>query len=84
MIYCSATFLIVLLVAGLLALGWRAYQNHLEIARLRRSGFRRLAFRRYHRGGADPELLRCLAELTLLVLLLVALLGWLAAEAPRW
>ncbi len=80
----AATFLIVLLAAGLLALGWRTRQNHLELSRLRRNGHRRLAFRRYRRGAADPDFLRALAELTLLVLLLVALLGWMGLQAPRW
>ena len=84
MMYAVSITLILLLAAALLALGWRAYQNHQEIARLRRNGYRRLAMRRYRRGGADPELLQALAELTLLVLLLVAVLGWLGAAAPRW
>jgi 4-hydroxybenzoate polyprenyltransferase len=84
MMYALAITVILLLAAALLALGWRAYQNHQEIERLRRNGCRRLAFRRYHRGGAEPELLQALAELTLLVLLLVAVLGWMGAAAPRW
>ena len=84
MMYAVSITLILLLAAALLALGWRAYQNHQEIARLRRNGYRRLAMRRYRRGGADPELLQALAELTLLVLLLVAVLGWLGAAVPKW
>ncbi len=82
----AASLIIVLLGAGLLALGWHAYQNHLEISRLRRNGHRRVACRRLsHRGCVPPDLLRCLAELCLLVLLLAAVLGWLgAADPPGW
>ena len=84
MMYTVST-LVLLLAAALLALGWRAYQNHLEIMRLRRNGHRRVALRRYRRGAAHPDLLRGLAELGLLVLLLLALLGWLgAADPPGW
>jgi hypothetical protein len=74
---------ILLLAAALLALGRQAYHNHHEIQRLRRSGHRRLALRRYPRGCADPEMLRGLAELCLLVLLLVAVLGWLGLAPGR-
>ena len=84
MMYALAITLILLLAAALLALGWRAHQNHREITRLRRNGCRRLAMRRYRRGAAEPELLQALAELTLLVLLLVAVLGWLGVATPRW
>lgn len=84
MMYALSTTVIVLLAAALLALGWRAYQNHLEITRLRRNGHRRVALRRYRRGGVHPDFLRGLAELGLLVLLLLAVLGWLAADPPRW
>lgn len=82
MMMYAAVFFIVLLAAGLLALGWRAYQNHLEISRLRRNGYRRVAARRQLRGGVHPEFLRVLAELGLLVLLLATLLGWMGLETP--
>lgn len=81
MMYAVAITVIGLLAAALLGLGWRAYQNDQELRRLRRCGHRRLAFRRYRRGGVEPELLQALAELTLLVLLLVAVLGWLGVAA---
>ena len=83
----AVSLIIVLLGAGLLALGWHAYQNHLEISRLRRNGHRGLACRRLsQRGGVHPEFLRTLAELCLLLLLLLAaVLGWLgAADPPGW
>ena len=81
----ATSFLIVLLGAALLALGWRAYQNHLEITRLRRNGYRRMAIRHYRRGCVQPDFLRGLAELFLLVLLLATVLGWLgAADPPGW
>lgn len=80
----AASLLIVLLAAGLLALGWRTYQNHLEISRLRRNGWRRVAGRHCRRGAVHPEFLRALAELGLLVLLLATLLGWLGAGPPGW
>jgi hypothetical protein len=79
----AVSLIIVLLGAGLLALGWQAYQNHLEISRLRRNGHRRVACRRLsERGGVHPDFLRALAELSLLVLLLAAVLGWLGAADP--
>ena len=84
MTYAFTITLIVLLAAVMLALGWRTYQNHQEIMRLRRNGYRRVALRRYKRGGAEPELLQALAELTLLVLLLVAVLGWMGVGHVRW
>jgi len=78
--------LIGLLGAALLALGWRAWQNHLEITRLRRNGHRRVACRRLSdRGAVHPDFLRGLAELLVLLLLLGAVLGWLgASEPPTW
>ncbi|WP_395746635.1 hypothetical protein [Prosthecobacter sp.] len=85
MISAAACLLILLLAVGLLALGWRAWQNHLEITRLRRGGGHRrvrVPFRRHHRGAVDPDLLRGLAELCLLILLLSALCGWLALHLP--
>jgi len=84
MMYAASICAIVLLASALLALGQRAYRNHLEIKRLRLNGCRRMAWRRYRRGGADPDMLRGLAELCLLVLLLVALLGWLGVSPPVW
>lgn len=82
MMYAASLMMIALLGAGLLALGWRAWQNHLEISRLRRNGHRRVACRQYRRGSVPPDFLRGLAELLLLVLLLVSLLGWLGMAAP--
>lgn len=78
----AVSSLIVLLAAGLLALGWRAWQNHLELSRMRRNGWRRVAGRQYRRGAVHPDFLRGLAELALLVLLLASVLGWLGATAP--
>ena len=81
----ATTLIIALLAAALLAFAWRAWQNHLELRELRRNGHRRVAWRRYYRGGVHPEFLRALAELCLLVLLLAAVLGWLgAADPPGW
>jgi hypothetical protein len=37
-----------LLSIALLALGWRAYQNHLEIQRLRANGHRKISPRHPH------------------------------------
>lgn len=54
----TVTTLIALLGAGLLALGWRTWQNHLELSRLRRNGWRRVACRAYRRGGVHPDFLR--------------------------
>lgn len=78
----AVSLLIVLLGAALLALGWRAYQNHLEITRLRRNGHRRVACRSYRRACVHPDFLRGLAELAVLVLLLATVLGWLGAADP--
>lgn len=78
----AVTSLIALLGAGLLALGWRAWQNHRELSRLRRNGWRRVACRPYRRGCVHPDFLRLLAELLVLVLLLVSVLGWLGAGEP--
>ena len=82
----AVSILIGLLGAALLALGWRAWQNHLEITRLRRNGHRRVACRRLSdRRAVHPDFLRGLAELLVLLLLLGAVLGWLgAAEPPAW
>jgi hypothetical protein len=74
----ACAILIALLAVALLMLGLRAYRNEQEIRRLRRNGHRRLAFRRCcQRGWVDANFLRCLAELTLLLLLLAAVFGWL-------
>lgn len=72
-----------LLAAGLLVLGVRAYRNHLEIKRLQRNGYRKLAFRLSSRGCVDVDFLRCMAELTLLLLLLATVFGWLGHQSPR-
>lgn len=80
----AVSLLILLLGVALLALGWRAWQNHLEITRLRRNGHRRVACRRLsQRGAVHPDFLRGLAELLVLLLLLGAVLGWLGAAEPR-
>ena len=84
MTYAFSITLIVLLAAVMLGLGWRTYQNHEEIMRLRRNGYRRLAMRRYRRGSVEPGLLQALAELSLLVMLLVAVLGWMGVAGARW
>ncbi len=83
MTYLAAFILAILLVA-LSVLGWRAFQNHLEISRLRRNGHRRVAARRLSdRGSVDHDFLRGIAELLLLLLLLAAVLGWLAHSDPQ-
>lgn len=75
---------IILLASALLALGWRAWQNHLEIIRLKRNGYRKLAFRRQsERGSIDFDIIRGLAELLVLLLMLGAVLGWLAHSTPQ-
>ena len=80
----AVSLLILRLGVALLALGWRAWQNHLEITRLRRNGHRRVACRRLsQRGAVHPDFLRGLAELLVLLLLLGAVLGWLGAAEPR-
>jgi hypothetical protein len=79
----SLTGLLGLLATALLIMGGRAYRNHLEIRRLERNGCRKLAFRRAGRGCVDVDFLRCMAELTLLLLLLASVFGWLGHQAPR-
>ena len=75
---------IILLASALLALGWHAWQNHLEIERLRKNGYRRLYFQRpSNRGHVDHGFLRGLAECLFLLLMLGAVLGWLAHSTPQ-
>ena len=74
----------VLLGAALLVLGWRTWLRHQDIERLRRNGWRRIAMRQARRGWVDPDFVRSLSELTLLVLMLVSVLGWLGAGTPHW
>jgi len=83
MIYLAA-FILLILSACLSAFGWRALQNHREISRLRRNGYRRVAARRLvDRGSVDHDFLRGIVELLLLILLLAAVLGWLAHSDPH-
>ena len=74
---------IVLLAAALLALGARAYRNHQVIKRLERNGYRKMSFRLASRGCVDADFLRCMAELTLLLLLLAAVFGWMGHQGAR-
>lgn len=63
---------------ALLICGVRAVLNHLELRRLKRNGYRKLVFRRMsERGSVDADFLRGIAEGCLIILLLVALFGWL-------
>ena len=74
---------IILLASAILALGWRAWQNHIEIIRLKRNGYRKLAFRQQsERGSIEHDFLRGLAELIVLLLLLASILGWLSHSDP--
>lgn len=73
----------VLLGVALLVLGWRAWLRHQDIERLRRNGWRRIAMRQARRGWVDPDFVRSLSELTLLVLMLVSVLGWLGAGSTH-
>jgi hypothetical protein len=76
MIYALALFTIALLSA-LVWLGYNAIVNHREVQRLKRNGYRKLAARRYRRGFIESEIVQALAELTLLILLLIAVFGWM-------
>jgi len=83
MTYAISTALIIL-ASAILALGWRAWQNHLEIERLRKNGWRKLTFRPpSNRGHVDHGFLRGLAEFFVLLLMLGAVLGWLAHSTPQ-
>lgn len=73
----------VLLGVALLVLGWRAWLRQQDIERLRRNGWRRIAMRQTRRGWVDPDFVRSLSELTLLVLMLVSVLGWLGAGSTH-
>lgn len=75
---------IILLASAILALGWRAWQNHIEISRLKRNGHRKLAFRRQsERGSAGLDFMRGIVELGVILLLLFAVMGWLAHSTPQ-
>jgi len=75
---------IILLASAIVAIGWRAWQNHLEITRLKRNGYRRVVFPRLsNRGHVDHGFLRGLAEFFVLLLMLGAVLGWLAHSTPQ-
>ena len=83
MIYL-ATFILLILASALFALGWRAFQNHLEISRLRKNGHRKLSFRPpSNRGSVDHEFLRGITEMLFVILLLASVLGWLAHSSPQ-
>ncbi len=73
----------VLLGVALLVLGWRAWLRQQDIERLRRNGWRRIAMRQARRGWVDPDFVRSLSELTLLVLMLASVLGWLGAGSTH-
>lgn len=64
---------------ALVIIGARCIYNAIELRRLKRSGYHKIAAKRYTRGSAHPEFMRGLAEILLLILLLVALLGWMGA-----
>jgi len=73
----ALAFLIIALLSALVWLGYNVIINHREVQRLKRNGYRKLAARRYRRGFIELEIMQALAELTLLILLLVAILGWM-------
>lgn len=67
---------IFLAIAGIV-IGARCIYNAMELRRLKRSGYHKIAARRYNRGHADEGFVRGIAELGILILLLIALFGWM-------
>jgi hypothetical protein len=67
---------IFLAIAGII-IGVRCIYNAMELRRLKRSGYHKIAARRYRRGEADCTFLRVLVEIGVLTLLLIALFGWM-------
>lgn len=67
---------IFLAIAGIV-IGARCIYNAMELRRLKRSGYHKIAARRYNRGEADCTFLRVLVEIGVLTLLLIALFGWM-------
>jgi hypothetical protein len=72
--------LFILAIALLSALVWIGYNyitDYLDYKRLLRNGYRKLAARRYRRGFVARDAMRGFAEFGLLILLLIAVLGWM-------
>lgn len=67
---------IFLAIAGII-IGVRCIYNAMELRRLKRSGYHKLVSKRYNRGHADEGFVRVIAELGILILLLIALFGWM-------
>lgn len=67
----------IFLAIAALIIGGRCIYNAMELRRLKRNGYHKIAARRYHRGHADEGFLRGIAELGILILLLIALFGWM-------
>jgi len=67
---------IFLALAGIV-IGGRCIYNHLELRRLKRSGYHKIAAKRYNRGEVDSGFMRGIAELGILILLLIAVFGWM-------
>lgn len=79
--YIIATLIFLVIAAAII--GCRCIYNAVELRRLKRSGYRKIATKRHNRGSVDADFLRCLAELTLLLLMLAAVFGWLAHGTPH-
>jgi hypothetical protein len=73
----TLAILIIALLSALVWLGYNAIVNHREVQRLKRNGYRKLAARRYQRGFISRDAMRGFAELGLLILLLIAVFGWM-------
>jgi len=67
---------IFLFIAALI-IGVRCIYNAMELRSLKRNGYHKIAAKRYNRGEVDTGFLRCIAELGILILLLIALFGWM-------
>ncbi len=75
MIYLSYTAAI--LAPFVIVKAVRVWLNHCEYKRQKLKWYRKVATRQYRRGEIDEGFMRGFAELSLIVLLLIAVFGWM-------